>query len=135
MNFTYHRQLALFVVSTAILVLALSTPTRAADANAAVIPTVPTPGLVTMLDLGATQCVPCKMMAPIIEELKVEYQGRASIIFIDVWQHREQARRFGIKGIPTQIFYDQDGNEVGRHVGFMDKKSIVSVFQKLGVPK
>ncbi|MCB2173876.1 thioredoxin family protein [bacterium] len=119
----------------AILLLALNTPTRAADANAAVIPTVPTPGLVTMLDLGATQCVPCKMMAPIIEELKVEYQGRASIIFIDVWQHREQARRFGIKGIPTQIFYDQDGNEVGRHVGFMDKKSIVSVFQKLGVPK
>ncbi|MCB2215278.1 MAG: thioredoxin family protein [Desulfobulbaceae bacterium] len=124
----------MFVLSTVILVLVLSTSGHAADAKAAVIPPVPTPGLVTMLDLGATQCVPCKMMAPIIEELKVEYQGRASIIFIDVWQHREQARLFGIKGIPTQIFYDRDGNEVGRHVGFMDKESIVSVFKKLGVP-
>jgi thioredoxin 1 len=133
MNFTYHK-LAFLVFSALIMAVALSTPGRAADANAAVIPPVPTPGLVTMLDLGATQCVPCKMMAPIIEELKADYQGRASIIFIDVWQHREQAQRFGIKGIPTQIFYDQDGNEVARHVGFMDKKSIVSVFKKLGVP-
>jgi len=74
-------------------------------------------------------------MAPIIEELKKEYAGRASIIFIDVWDHREQARRFGIRGIPTQIFYDKDGRETGRHVGFMGKKAIVDVFDKLGVPR
>ncbi len=98
-------------------------------------PPVPTPGLVTMVDLGAHECVPCKMMAPIIKELQQEYEGRASIVFIDVWQHREQARRFGIKGIPTQIFYDQNGKEMARHLGFMDKKAIVSVLTKLGVPK
>jgi thioredoxin 1 len=74
------------------------------------------------------------MMEPIIAELQQEYSGRASIIFIDVWEHREQAPRFGIRGIPTQIFYDKDGKEVGRHVGFMDKKSIIEVFEQLGVP-
>jgi thioredoxin 1 len=88
-----------------------------------------------MVDLGAKECVPCKMMAPILVELEKEYQGRASIIFVDVWQHRDQAQRFGIRGIPTQIFYDQAGREVGRHMGFMDKKTIVAALTKLGVPE
>ena len=105
------------------------------DSKDHLIPTVPTPGLVTMVDLGAHKCIPCKMMAPIIAELQREYDGRASIIFIDVWEHREQAQRFGIRGIPTQIFFDKEGKEVGRHLGFLDKKSVVEVFDKLGVPK
>ena len=99
------------------------------------IPPVPTPGLVTMVDLGAHKCIPCKMMAPIITELQKEYAGRASIIFIDVWEHREQAQRFGIRGIPTQIFYDRHGKEMKRHVGFLDKNSIVAIFDELGVPR
>lgn len=103
-------------------------------ADAAEFPPVPTPERVTMVDLGAHKCIPCKMMAPIIEELQKEYAGRASIIFIDVWEHKEQARRFGIRSIPTQIFYDKQGREVHRHVGFLDKKSIMDMFEKLGVP-
>lgn len=109
-------------------------PVIASDSTTAEIPQVPTPGLVTMVDLGANKCIPCKMMAPIIEELKKEYMDRAAIIFIDVWEHKEQAKRFGIQTIPTQIFYDKEGNEAGRHIGFMDKKSIVEAFEKLGVP-
>jgi thioredoxin 1 len=95
---------------------------------------VPAPDTVTMLDLGATKCIPCKMMAPIIEELQKEYAGRASIIFIDVWENPDEARKYGIRSIPTQIFYDKDGKEAGRHVGFLDKKSIVKAFEDLGVP-
>ncbi len=106
----------------------------AGDSHAAGIPPVPTPGLVTMVDLGARKCIPCKMMAPILVELQKECAGRASIIFIDVWEHREQARRFGIRSIPTQIFYGKDGKEVERHMGFLDKKSIVATFEKLGMP-
>jgi thioredoxin 1 len=105
------------------------------DLKPAEIPPVPTPGLVTMVDLGAKKCIPCKMMAPIFEELQEEYAGLASIVFIDVWEHREQAQRFGIRGIPTQIFYDTQGKEIKRHVGFLDKKSIVAMFDKLGVPQ
>ena len=99
------------------------------------IPPVPTPGLVTMVDLGAHKCIPCKMMAPIIAELQKEYEGRASIVFIDVWKHPKQSKRFGIRAIPTQIFYDKEGKEIKRHVGFLDKKSIVAVFDELGVAK
>jgi thioredoxin 1 len=107
----------------------------AGDSETSAIPPIPTPGMVTMLDLGAHKCIPCKMMAPIITELQKEYTGRASIIFIDVWEHQDQAQRFGIRGIPTQIFYDKEGKEIGRHMGFLDKKSIVATFKNLGVPK
>lgn len=110
-------------------------PAVAEETQTTAIPPVPTQDMVTMVDLGAHKCIPCKMMAPIIKELQTEYEGRASIIFIDVWEHREQARRFGIRGIPTQIFYDKEGKEASRHVGFLDKKSIVATFEKLGIPE
>ncbi len=96
---------------------------------------IPSPGRVTMVDLGAHKCIPCKMMAPIIAELQKEYAGRASIIFIDVWENRDQAKRFGIRSIPTQIFFDAKGKEVSRHVGFLDKPNIVKILDQLGVPK
>ena len=90
-------------------------------------------GKVTMIDLGATTCIPCKMMAPILEELKKEYAGRANIVFIDVRKDPAQARKFGIRAIPTQVFLDANGKEVHRNTGFMDKKRIVDVLKKLGV--
>lgn len=101
--------------------------------NAEPLPQVPAPGLVTMVDLGAKKCIPCKMMAPIIEELAKEYQGRAAVIFIDVWENTEVPSKFGIRTIPTQIFYDAQGKEITRHEGFLDKGSIVNMFSKLGV--
>ncbi|CAN2040764.1 Thioredoxin family protein [Candidatus Magnetomoraceae bacterium gMMP-15] len=97
------------------------------------VPEVPVKGMVTMVDLGAKKCIPCKMMAPILKELEKDYKGKASIVFIDVWENKESARKFGIRGIPTQIFFDKNGKEVYRHFGFMDKKSIVAMLKKLGI--
>ncbi len=94
---------------------------------------MPTKGMVTVLDLGAKKCIPCKMMAPILKKLKGQYEGKASIVFIDVFEHREQAARFGIRAIPTQIFFDRDGNEVHRHLGFMSEEEIVKQLKKMGV--
>jgi len=89
--------------------------------------------MVTMIDLGADKCVPCKMMAPIMAKIEKEYEGKAAIVFIDVWKHNEQARRFGIRAIPTQIFYNENGQESYRHVGFMDEKAIINQLKKMGV--
>lgn len=94
---------------------------------------IPVPGMVTMVDLGAKKCIPCKMMAPIMEELEKEYKDRAAIIFIDVWENPKAGQQFGIKLIPTQIFYNSEGKEILRHEGFFDKASIVAELQKLGV--
>jgi thioredoxin 1 len=73
------------------------------------------------------------MMAPIMEEMEKEYQGRAAVIFIDVWKNPEAGPKFGIRAIPTQIFYDAQGKEISRHEGFLDKQSIVSMYTQLGV--
>jgi len=94
---------------------------------------LPVKGMVTMIDLGAKKCIPCKMMAPIMAKMEKQYEGKAAIVFIDVWKHNEQAGRFGIRAIPTQIFYDQTGREVYRHIGFMGEKEIVNQLGKMGV--
>ena len=94
---------------------------------------VPTKGIVTMLDLGANACIPCKMMAPILKKMEKKYDGKAAIIFIDVWKYRDQAKRFGIRLIPTQIFFDAKGKEVYRHEGFMSAAPIVAQLEKMGV--
>ena len=100
----------------------------AEDFNAA-----PVKGMVTMIDLGAKKCIPCKMMAPILAKMEKQYEGKAAIVFIDVWVHNEQARRFGIRAIPTQIFFDEDGKEKYRHIGFMDEKAIINRLKIMGV--
>jgi thioredoxin 1 len=94
---------------------------------------VPVKGMVTMVDLGARSCIPCKMMEPILEKLEREYRGRAAIVFIDISVYRDSARRFGIRAIPTQIFFDKEGREVYRHMGFMSERDIVAQLRKMGV--
>ena len=64
-----------------------------------------------LVDLGAGKCIPCKMMAPILEELKETYKGRLEIVFIDVWENPDEARKYNIKLIPTQIFYDTEDKD------------------------
>jgi thioredoxin 1 len=94
---------------------------------------IPRKGTVTMLDLGADKCIPCKMMAPIIEKLKKDYNGKAEIVFIDVWKNPKQAERFNISTIPAQIFFDKNGKEVERHVGFFKEDAIIEKLKGLGV--
>jgi thioredoxin 1 len=102
-------------------------------AQAAETKEIPAKGMITMVDLGAKKCVPCKMMAPIMEKVEKDYQGRAVIHFYDVWENREPATRFGIRAIPTQIFFDKDTKEVYRHEGFMSEEDIVKQLTKMGV--
>ena len=85
---------------------------------------IPVKEMVTLVDLGAKSCIPCKLMAPILEELEKEYKGLAAVIFIDVWENRDKAKEFNVVTIPTQIFYNKQGQEVYRHIGFFDKESI-----------
>ena len=105
----------------------------ASPAASADLKNVPVKGMVTMVDLGAASCIPCKMMAPILEKLEKRYRGKAVVIFIDLRYDREAAQRFGIRAIPTQIFFDKNGKEISRHIGFMSEAAIVTQFQSMGV--
>ncbi len=94
-------------------------------------PAVYVKGMVTVVDLGAKSCIPCKMMTPILAEVEQEYKGRAAVVFIDVTKYNELATQLGVRAIPTQIFYDKKGREVARHEGFMDKKTLAGKLDKL----
>ncbi len=89
-------------------------------------------GRPTLVDFGARKCVPCKKMAPILEELEKEYRGRANVIFVDVWQDNKAGSSYRVQMIPTQIFFDATGKEISRHIGFMDRQPIIDTFKKLG---
>lgn len=94
-------------------------------------PDVPVKNRVTVVDLGAKTCVPCKMMVPVLDAMEKKYQGKAAIVFIDVREAPEQASRFGIRAIPTQIFFDKTGKEVYRHEGFLDEKPFSEKLDKV----
>jgi thioredoxin 1 len=94
---------------------------------------LPVKDMVTMIDLGAKKCIPCKMMAPIMEKMEKQYEGKAAIVFIDVWENKDQAGKYGVRVIPTQIFYDADGKETYRHIGFLGEKAIVGILQSMGI--
>ncbi len=128
-----NRSRILWAVLALLCLAAVWVGTAAVSAHAQDFSHVPVKGLVTMIDLGADQCVPCKMMAPILEKIKNEYSGKAAIVFIDVWKYKEPIQRFGIRAIPTQIFFDAGGKEVSRHVGFMSEKDIVAQLARMGV--
>jgi len=131
MKRVYARALVLFVLTLSAIFHPGSAPFLFAEPGKP--PDVPVKGMVTMVDLGAKSCVPCKLMAPIMEKVEKDYEGKAAIIFIDVWKEPDQVKRFGIRAIPTQIFYDKEGKEVYRHVGFMSENAIVTQLKNLGV--
>lgn len=128
------QAIGLIIVALAVgFVLGLKSGQGRAPAAAGT-PAAPSVGLPRLVDLGSTTCIPCKQMAPILEELKAEYAGKVDVEFINVNEDAEAASRYGIMVIPTQIFFDSAGEEVYRHEGFMPKADIVKQFTKIGVP-
>lgn len=93
----------------------------------------PAKSLPLLIDIGAKQCIPCKMMAPILEELKREYAGVLNVQFIDVWENPNAGQKYRIRAIPTQIFYDASGRELYRHMGFMSKEQILNAFKEFKI--
>jgi thioredoxin 1 len=66
-------------------------------------------GLPILIDFGADECIPCKQMAPVLKELNQELQGKAIILFVDVWKYPSLADGYPISLIPTQILITSDG--------------------------
>jgi thiol-disulfide isomerase/thioredoxin len=68
-----------------------------------------------------------------LDELKSTYAGKLDVVFIDVWENPDAAKPYGIESIPTQIFFNETGKELYRHVGFMAKEDILAKWKELGV--
>lgn len=78
----------------------------------------------TLVDLWASWCGPCRMVAPIVEQIAEEYDGRLRVAKLDVDANQETPARYGIRGIPTLLLF-KDGEEVARVVGFRQKDELV----------
>lgn len=120
---------ALVVAVAAVFALKSGSVPQAEPVAAAPVAPVALPRLV---DLGAGKCIPCRKMAPILEDLRTNYADRLSVVFIDVWEHPDQAEPYKIELIPTQIFYSPDGRELFRHEGFYGKEDILAKWKELG---
>lgn len=88
-----------------------------------------------LVDLGAGKCIPCKMMKPILDDLMANHADQFTTEFIDVWENQQEGKKYGVKMIPTQIFFDAEGKELFRHEGFMSKEDILNKWRELGVGK
>ena len=132
----FHRVIAVLVLAGAVAaVLALKHVNRTAG-FAGVVTVAQAPPAATrprLVDLGAGKCAACKMMTPILAELKKQYAGTFDVEFIDVWQDPDAGKRYGIRVIPTQIFYDAAGKELFRHEGFYGKDEILAKWAEHGV--
>jgi len=103
-----------------------TTSSNAVDENR-----VDTP-LPRLLDLGADKCIPCKMMMPVLDGLHDDFPGQLTVDFVDVWKDESVATAYGIRLIPTQIFFDVKGKELFRHEGFFSRKDILAKWKELG---
>lgn len=123
------------VFSASVLVLALVGAAHAElpSASESAIRQALSSGKPTVIDLGARFCGPCREMAPILQSLSKEYQGKASVLFIDVQNDEAAAAKFRVQMIPTQVFFNAQGKEVKRHIGFSDKQELVKELKAAGL--
>ena len=111
-----------------------ATSNVAANLESAAQPDIPVSGrLPLLLDLGSDECIPCKEMAPILEGLKTEYAGIFQVQFMDIRKEPKLVEVYGIRVMPTQIFFDASGKELFRHEGFYSREDILSKWKELGV--
>ena len=92
-------------------------------------------GKPSLVDFGAAGCGPCDMLAPILDTLADKYEGKLNVLFVHVRERQVLAARYGIQNIPVQAFFDKDGNEVFRHVGFWPQEEIEKKLMEMGVTR
>jgi thioredoxin 1 len=90
---------------------------------------------VTFVELGSVNCIPCKMMQPVMKAIEEEFGDQIEVVFHDVWKDRAPAEKYRIRVIPTQVFLDETGKEFFRHEGFYPKEDIEKLLLDKGLSK
>jgi len=92
-------------------------------------------GKPVLAEFGHMQCIPCRMMKPVLDSISAKYGPNLIVISPDVYQNLEAARKYGIRGIPTQIFFDKQGKEIARHLSYIDEDSLIKRLKELRMIK
>lgn len=91
-------------------------------------------GEYALLDLGSTNCEPCKRLQPVLAELRENYGDTIDIVFFDITYTQEgaaMANGYKVNVMPTLLFVDRNGREIRREVGFRSKEQIEQIFKEL----
>jgi thioredoxin 1 len=92
-------------------------------------------GVPVILKIGSDKCITCRAMNPIIKELAAEQDGKAVFMALDVYQNRELAGKYGVRVIPTVIFFDKHGKPKAKTEGFMSKEDLFKTVKQLELNK
>lgn len=88
------------------------------------------PYRITFLEIGSKNCIPCKMMQPIMKEIAEEYKGIVKVEFYDLMEDRQIGAKYNIRVMPTQVFLNADGKEFFRHEGFYPKDELAKMLNE-----
>ena len=88
---------------------------------------------ITFLELGSLTCIPCKQMEKVLESVREKYGDQIEVIFHDVKKNEEIIKKYKVKMIPTQVFLDENGKEIHRHVGFYPEEKIDEFLKEQGL--
>jgi thioredoxin 1 len=91
--------------------------------------------LITFIELGSVNCIPCRMMQPVMKSIGEKYGKQVKILFYDVWTNKGSpyAKLYKIRVIPTQVFLDPWGREILRHQGYFPLKEIEKFLETQGL--
>ena len=89
----------------------------------------------TLKEFGSNRCIPCRKMKPILVEITNKYKGILEVEILEIKDHLEEAKKYGIMLIPTQVLLDPKGNVQWEHVGFIPKEDVESVLHEKGIKK
>jgi len=117
--------LVLFIIAAGVIISAQSKEKKDNSTNPKV----------TFIELGSVNCIPCKMMQPVMKNIEKKYGAQVKVIFYDVWteQQRPFAEKYKIRVIPTQVFLDENGKEFHRHEGFYPEAEIDTIMKSHGI--
>lgn len=123
------KLLSLLIILSFIIVQTLSAQSKEKESDKIIKPKV------TFIELGSINCIPCKMMQPVMKSIEEKYGEQVKVIFYDVWTHEQKkyAQQYGIKLIPTQVFLDENGKEFHRHEGFYPEEEIHKLLKSKGL--
>lgn len=125
----------LLITAAVMLLMAagLSLAANLPSASLAAITAALASGRPTLVDFGSNSCASCKEMAPFLSELDKEYRNRANVLFVDVRTAEKTASAYRVQMIPTQVFFNAQGKEVKRHIGFLPKQELLKELKAAGL--
>lgn len=125
-------QVCRLLLGVTLLLPALCWPASISVNTATAVQAALSSGQPVLIEFGAETCSQCKRMKVVLDGISQRYQGRAQVVQVNVNRDRDVTRQFKIMVIPTLVFFDTKGGEVGRSYGFMDEVTVARKLHDLG---